>query len=415
VLFAVVMGWSFVSFWARTVPVRLANPDDVDFQQLVDAGQLAADSTAKALHQGRFYPATPLFPPLLTLPYSIREPWTFSLLRAVAFFLQAGLTGALIGRVARSAAAGAATSLLIVVTLHFPPTFYPVLSYPPAGLGFIAILVALHAHLTAARGGAAPWRALAGVALLVACLCLDLYIVLLPGFAVLSYLAGARTWRSLAREQFVIGATALAYLIAYAWFAHVHPSHYQGTRLSLTPGPAGGVLLRQFIGILPGFELVVNRIAECAVGPLFRPATEVVALLRANTLADAALSAGAGLACARLLTGVGPWRAARAGAALLLAAAIGLNLPIAFAEKYQVFIYHRQFPYEYAFHASCLLAGAVVVLLGGVHAARRRRWLACGTGLAAAAACFSAQASNRHVLASLQQTYNAAPPGALSR
>jgi hypothetical protein len=414
-LFGLVMTWSFVSFWARTVPVRLANPDDVDFQQLVDAGQLAADSTAKALHQGRFYPATPLFPPLLILPYSIREPWSFSLLRTLAFFLQAGLTGALIGRLARSAAAGAATSLLIVVTLHFPPTFYPVLSYPPAGLGFIALLVALHAHLTAARGGAAVWRAVAGAALLVSCLCLDLYIVLLPGFAVLSYLAGARTWRSLARELFVVGATALAYVTAYAWFAHVHPSHYQGTRVSLALGPAGGVLLRQFIGILPGFELVVNRIPECAVGPLFRPVGEALALVRANTLADAVLSAGAGLTVARLLTGCGPWLGARAGAALLLAAAIGLNLPIAFAEKYQVFIYHRQFPYEYAFHASCLLAGAVVVLVGGLRVVPRRRWVAFGTGFAVAAACFSAQASNRHVLAGLQQTYNAAPAAALSR
>jgi hypothetical protein len=92
----------------------------------------------------------------------------------------------------------------------------------------------------------------------------------------------------------------------------------------------------------------------------------------------------------------------------LLVAAIGLNLPIAFAEKYQVFIYHRQFPYEYAFHASCLLAGAIVVLIGAWPASRRRRWVVVGAGIAAGAACFSAQASNRHVLAELHRAFN--PP-----
>ena len=80
----------FAHFWVRTLPVRLANTDDVAFQQLVDDEQVAFFTDQNAREQGRFYFASPVFSPVFALPYQVHTAWLYSLLRTAALFIQTG-------------------------------------------------------------------------------------------------------------------------------------------------------------------------------------------------------------------------------------------------------------------------------------------------------------------------------------
>lgn len=409
---AFVCALAFVHFWVRSTPVRLATTDDVVFQALADEGTTETFTTENARSQARFYYGTPLFGPALSGLYEIRTPWLFSLLRTAALFAQIGLAGWLLARVTRVPALGAALGLLILATLHVPRTFYPVLSYPFDWLGFIAVLGALHLHLSFVRRRGALTGCLAAVLFLLACLMHEIFVLFLPLFAVLSWLQPAGGWFARLRTALGPGAVAAGYVTVYLLFSRQFPTTYDGTQFSLNLVSAGQVLVRQMIGILPGFELVVQRLVPGTPAPLFRTGPEVAESLRALprwdllvALTKAAALTGLLLRCSRHIPPVlrlWPWA---------LVFAVWLNLPIAFSAKYQVFIMQREFPYAYAFYAFfflCLaLLGAVTqglqLLLTG-H--RGPRLVAALLGLVTTVLCVSAAASNHRVMQFLAQKYN---------
>ncbi len=401
----------FLHFWVRTMPVRFATTDDLAFQAEADRGHGADYMTEAAHTQARFYYATPIFHRALLALYEVPSPWLFSLWRAAGFYLQIGLAAWLVARVLGHAVHGAAVALLLTGVLHLPPTFYLVLSYPFNWIGGSALLAALlchHAYLQQRR----LWPGIMAAGLyLLACLMHELFVLFLPTFVALSLHSSRGGWRGLIRANLGPAVVAGSYLLVYFAFAREYPTSYEGTRLSADFTAAGKILVRQMAGITPGFELLVNRPPAGTPGPLLRPLAEIGLTLRQLPMTDLWLGLGQALVLTWVLARC--LRHASPGARhwpWLLAWAVVLNLPVAFSEKYQTFIFHREYPYAYGFY-SYLCAGmagvGAVAWLGGrpTTPGERRVWV----GAFAAAAvifCVSAQASNHRILHLLLQRFN---------
>jgi hypothetical protein len=239
----------------------------------------------------------------------------------------------------------------------------------------------------------------------------DFFVLFLPAFVALSLLNPRRGWLGLARANLGPLLVAVAYVATYGIFAREFPTAYEGTHFSADFIAAGKILLRQMVGITPGFELLVNRPPAETAGPLFRSLPEI-----GRTLGDVprpALLLGLGQAlgltwvlgrCLRHTSPVArywPW---------LVAFAVALNLPVAFSEKYQVFIFHREYPYVYGFYSFLCLALAVisaVAWLGQRPCGPAGRRLLLGViGGVSVVLCISAQASNHRILQLLLQRFN---------
>lgn len=405
-----VLAWSFGHFWIQTMPVRVATGDDVRFQKIATQGTGEAYTTDIAGNEGRFIYGTPVYRFVLFSLYEVGNPWVFSLLRAIAFYVQVGLAAWLAARVTQSTAFGALLALLIVGTLHIPDTFFQLLSFPPIWLGFAALLGALHAHLSYLHRRQWASGLLAGVLYLLALLMHDVFVVFLPLFLALGWLRERPRWRDLPRQHLIPLAVAVAYVAVHRGFAREFPSAYEGTQFSLNFPVAAKVLLRQLIGVTPGFELLVQRLPEMTAGPLFREPAAVVQTIRALpwphwllALVTAGTSALMFWHCRRtpaLRTGLWPWALGFAGLA---------NLPIAFSVKYQVFILHREYPYGYAylsFYFLCVAAiGALVWLGRHLPPGIPSRVLAAAFGGGVFALGVSALASNQRILQILVEKY----------
>lgn len=400
-----------LNFWHETGPVRLATPDDVAFQAVADHGNVDAYLALNAREQGRFLYCTPLYRFVLIPPYALQPRWLFGVLRTTAFLAQIGLVAWLAARVLRNPAAGWIVALALAGTLHLPQTFYLVLSVPPMWLGFPALLGALHFHLTALHRPHWAPGFLAGLLFLLAMLMHDVFVVFLPLFPALAWLERADGWRGLLRANLVPVAVALAYVVAHRSFAREFPTAYDGTQFSLNVVSATQVVVRQLVGVIPGFELVVNRPTAGTGSPLWRELPDVLATFRLITGIDLLVAAGTALGVTVALrhalamptprARLWPWA---------VAAAVLATLPIAFSAKYQVFIMHREFPYGYAWFSFCFLGVAAVGILlqlGGRFAPGRNRLVFSN---AAGAGTFllnvSALASNHRVLQVLAHTYN---------
>jgi hypothetical protein len=411
IILTAVFALGFVHFWIRSTPVRLANTDDAVHQRLTDENGVAQWTIDNARSQGRFYFATPLVAGSLNVLYEIRNPWLFSLLRTMALFLQIGLAGWLLARVAHSPAWGAALSLFIMGTLHVPQTFYPILSFPGHWIGFCAVLAALHLHYTYLHRPGLLTGIATGALLLQGCLMGEIFVLFLPLFLSLSLLQPNPNWRHRLQANLAPLVTATGYVAVYLLFSRQFPSTYDGTRFSADLSLAGQVVLRQMIGIAPGFELLVRRQPAETGGPLFRELSEIVQTVTLIPWQDLLLAlveafslTGLLLHCSRHLPPLihrWPW-------ALCFAAF--LNLPIAFSVKYQVFILHREFPYVYAFYSFFFLS--LTVIAGASFGIRRlsrtgHRMLSAGLlGLLITTLCLSAMASNHRVLQILMQKFN---------
>jgi hypothetical protein len=406
--FVVLMAASFLHFWVRTAPVRFANPDDLAFQRVVNAGSAESYMVSNAISQGRFYFATPLYHYLLLSPYSLEAPWAFGVFRAGLFFLQAGLLGCLAGRLLRNGFLGAAVTLLVVSSLHLPSTFFPVLSYPAMGLGFSALLGALHCHLSYVRSHRHWLGACAAILFLFSCLSLELFVVLLPLFLAISLDTGGRSHGSMLRENMGVLIAAAAYFVVYFGFAWKFPSTYSGTHLSFDPVAGLGVLLRQVVGVVPGFELAVNRLPAGSNGDLFRPMAEIAMALGHTPPMDFVLGTAQAVAIVWLVVLGTQSRVVPARYWVsLVGFAFVVNLPIAVSAKYQNFIFHRQYPYIYGFYSFCLLSWALVALVAWCagRSGRIRQWSLAIFGIAVLSFCLTAKSSNHHVLAELAGTY----------
>jgi len=178
----------------------------------------------------------------------------------------------LAARVMQSAAFGALVSLLLAGTLHIPATFFLVLSFPPAWIGFAALLGALHCHLTYLRRPGLASGLLTGTLYLLAALMHDVFIVYLPLFVALSWLQEktARVSFAATKPDSPGGRAGLLWPCIAA-----SPGNFRratrARQFYLDALVAAKVLLRQLIGIVPGFELLVHRLPADTTGPLFRP------------------------------------------------------------------------------------------------------------------------------------------------
>jgi hypothetical protein len=402
---------SFVQFWVSTMPVRFACSDDTSSQAAIDERLSDSQLIEYARDQGRFFFATPVFQQAARAPYALHRPWLFSLCRTTALFLQISLAAILAARLLGNATCGAWLALFLTATLHLPLTFYPILSFPNLWIGGSAVLGALlcqHAHVHNPKF----WTGcLASALYLTACLMQDYFVVFLPAFVALSLLGPHRKLSGLARINTGPLVVAAAYAIVYAGFVRLHPSIYDGTRLSTNVVTAAKVLFRQMMGIAPGFELLVNRPPPGTTGPLFRSAGEIRATLAQTPLL------GLVLGCLQAISLT--WVSARslhhpAPAARhwpwLVALAILLNAPIAFSVKYQTFIFHREYPYVYAFYSSVCLGFAFIGLWiwsGRWSDSPGRRLSLVGLhGCVMLTLCISAQASNHRVLEILLKSFN---------
>jgi hypothetical protein len=400
----------FVHFWWETTPVRLANPDDVAFQA-ASHGDRAAYLDNNGHSQGRFYFLLPLFRYVFFRPCDVTQPWAFSLIRAVAFFTQVGLAAWLAARVMQSAIFGVTLVLFLVGTLHIPPTFFLLLSFPPSWLGFSALLGALLCHCEYVRQPRLLTGLLTAILYLLATLMHEIFVIYLPLFFAVSLLRERCGWRRPLHDNIGPIAVAVSYVAVYLLFATRFPSSYDGTRFSANFTAAGQVVFRQMTGIIPGFELVVNRPSAETAGPLFRDAAEITSTMAGVTWPGVLLAIGTALGltyafshCLRAsLPRARYWPWALGFACLA-------NVPIAFSAKYQVFIFHREYPYAYAYYSFFFLGvaiiGALVCLGRRVPEGTGRRLVIGLFGLVAIALCYSAVASNHRVLQILQHRYN---------
>lgn len=404
--------WAFVVFTSTTASVRFGCVDDVTNDELVKSGRLAEVMIGASAAQGRFYHAVPchLWPYRL---YHVDSPAVFSTVRALLFFAEIGLAGWLCGRIAHSATVGWLAVLFGLGALHLPTTFFAVLSYPTMAIGFSSLLASLHFHLNHLRRGSAASAVCSAVLFLHACFYLEIFVLYLPLFLALSWHAGHRSPRRLLRSALGAVVTAIAYLAVYRLFTQLHPSSYGGTRVAVNVPTALNALFRLTASVIPGFELLVHRTFPSGGGSLFKTMAEIreafadapfshylLALLQGTALAGLMKHAIAVAGRTRLTLMV-------AGACVLLP-----NLPVCLTERYQVWAYHREFPYIYSFYGYCALAGLLAFVVNGIAAKTRAaipstRVAAAAVFAAGLGALVSAKASNAHTLKLLRQWHNA--------
>jgi hypothetical protein len=411
-LLVLVLAATLAVFVHDTQSVRHGNVDDVANDHLVRTGGLEAHTTAAAEIQGRFYLTTPLhlWPYRL---YEIDSPLLFSAARGVLFFAQIGLAGWLCARLARSAAVGGLAVLGGVAALHLPATFFAVLSYPTMAVGFCSLLASLHLHLSHLRRPSPVAALLSGLLLLHACLYLEVFVVYLPLYPALSWQHGYSTVRTSLRSAAAPLAAVVGYLAVYACFTRLHPADYGGTRLGLDPGASLNALARLSFSVIPGCELLVHRTHPAGGGDLLKSGGEVLAALAGTPLWRYGLAVISGLTFGALL-----WHAARAvprssglAPAVLAGAAVFLpNVPVSITERYQVWVYHREYPYIYSFYSYCALVALAALLLPRLVAppGRAARARVVVLALLGSGVFASAQASNRVTLGLLRQWHGPA-------
>lgn len=403
-------------FVVATRPVRLANDDDVMLQRVSadpHTGALERYFANYALREGRFYPAISVY----SLPdqiYAIRGETLFATARGLLLWAQFALVGWLVARLSGSEAAGWLCLTASAGALHIPAIFYPVLSYPIIATGSIALLLALHCYLSSLRRSGGWWLLAAGCLHLYALICHENFIVftlLYPGLDWAS--RQGRRIRDAAAQSVPLFVISAAYAGCYVAFKRAFPSGYDGTVLSLHPGAAVLSWLRQTLAAFPGFELLVNRGAPYpTVGPLWKSAREIGAIVRALPALDVALAlatalVSAGLARQAAAPGMRAWRAALV---LLIAAALPNVLP-SLTQKYQESAHHRFYPYVYSFSCYYLGAAAAACLWAALCGRLGLKCLRLQIAVAAFSlllfALFaSALASNAHSLALLKMWFN---------
>lgn len=280
------------------------------------------------------------------------------------------------------------------------------------GVGFISLLAALHFHLSYSRRGSAISALFSGLLLLHAGFFLDLFMVFLPVFFALSWHEGRRSLRRLARSAIGPMTAAVAYLAAYGLFAAVYPSVYAGTTWSLDPGAATTSLMRQTLSVIPGYELFAHRTHPAGAGPWLKSAAEIRAVFAATPGWAWGLAALQGVSLWALAVHAARGRTVSIGVmAVALACALLANLPMSLTARYQIWAYHREFPYIYSFYAYCALAALFVFAVQRL-LSHLPRFGKAQPGFQVAFAAFglalfvSAAASNAHTLDLLRQWHN---------
>jgi hypothetical protein len=399
-----------------TEPVRLANSDDVKIQTALSQphkekrDELFVDWSQQ---QGRFYFACPSY----QLPYAIyaiKDPFLFSLSRAIIVYAQFILLGCLVARLCQNEAVGWLVVLISGGALHIPSIFYPILSYPAYSAGSIAVLLALHCFLSNLKTPQIKWLLAACLFYLFALLWHENFLIFALLFPALCWAAGSGlTPAAIIQRSLPVFCVAGIYLGIYFGFRHIFPGSYDGTAVSFDLVGAVDAWTRQTFAALPGFEFFINRAAPYPnLGPFWKNGVALAATLYSVTLTGFALAFGGGLVTTAL--------ARRAAAAcvptrkiilFLLLAAVLPNILPSLTQKYQMTAHHRLYPYVYSFNSYCWgIAGAtasLIVILGRPHVALSvKRGSLLLSLLIMWALFFSAQASNQYTLNLLCRWYN---------
>jgi hypothetical protein len=399
-----------------TEPVRLANSDDAKFQAALsqpNKEKLNELFTDWSQRQGRFYFASPSY----GLPYAIyviRNPFLFSLSRAIIVYAQFILLGWLVARLCNDEAVGWLVVLISGGAMHIPAIFYPILSYPAYSAGSIALLLALHSFLSNLKSTQIKWMLGSCVLYLFALLWHENFLIFVLLFPALCWATTSRlTLAEIIQRSLPILCVAGIYLCTYIGFRHLFPPIYDGTVTSFDLAGVVNAWTRQTFAALPGVELLINRAASYPnVGPLWKNSVALAATLHSVSLTGFALAICGGLlavALARRTTATCV-PTLKTISFLLFAAALPNILP-SLTEKYQMTAYHRLYPYVYSFNSYYWgIAGATILLVFILGRPNISLWASRGrlllTLLLMWAIFISAQASNQYTLNLLSRWYN---------
>lgn len=412
---ALLLGALMLNFAAATRRVRLANDDDVRIQAAFsqpDERVLDRFLNDWSEQQGRFYFSAGSY----RLPYaiySIHGRAAFSLARAALLVAQFALTGWLLARLCRNEAAGWLCAVAASAALHVPAVFYPVLSYPAYSAGSTAVLLALHCFLTGVERSQARWLFLAACLHLFALFWHENFLVFTVLYPALGWAGRGGTRGAILRACLPVILVSAAYFGVYSLFRRMYTTGYDGTVLSFDPLGAANAWMRQTLAAAPGFELLINRAAPYpSVGPLWKSAGQVLAILGAVPAAGAVLALVAAVVSAGLARRAASCGIAAAPAAVFLILASALpNVMPSLTQKFQENAHHRFYPYVYSFNCYCWGVAAATALWLMLARERdpggpRLRWLVAPLFVLLLALFVSAQASNRHTLELLRTWYN---------
>ena len=391
-----------------TLDIREANLDDVDYHRAASDGRRLATVQHFNTSQARYYGLLSFIP--FWIQDSIGPRWLFQLVRLGLVAVSLGVLGRLATRITGSPELAPLWSLLWIVALQIPPTFYGLLSYPAMHCGFILVLLALHRFLADLHDPAPKtisWGA--GLLFLASLNFSEAFLGFAPAFPLLWWWtipAGRRkaAWRSLSP----IGAALMVYLGVYLSYRTLHPPSYEGTVAGTNVRNMLLYLFRYSTSSLPGFELVIDR---DSAHPALAGWPEIIRRLGTFNPARLPWVLSAGIVAAWALV-QSRFTLPRRQAILLAAGllAIGLlylGLP-AVSAKYQDFAYRRLYPHVYNFIFVHFLWLALAVLglnLIARHPPGTTRRLICAGLLAfgVMTAGFLSQVTNPLVLQQIRQ------------
>ena len=400
-------------FQMETWEVRFGNIDDVDYFTVFRSGTLLSYIEATARSEGRFFQFW--YQGFIELLNHIRSHFWFGLHRTVLVGGEFALGAWLLARLSGDNRLGWLFWVLGLGTLQIPPGFYPLLSYPPIGFGFIALLTAALAYDHALVDDQ-PRLSYAAAACFVASLLLhDIFVTFAPLFPLILLARHPRRFRENLSTLTPLAVGFAAYLVIYFGYRWLRAAEhtYEGTAFSFDLVAWAMTWLRYTLSVAPGFELWFLRDLS-PPAPLLREWTSAAEFVgRELSFSGVAKAALLVVSVGWLIREPLPPTARRRVVALLAGACVLAALacvPIALTPKYHFWARHRQMPYVYSFftvYFGWVAAGAGLLALRGEAIQRPLLNWKLGTALIAifyAALC--AQITNPAVLRHLHEKYN---------
>lgn len=400
-------------FQMETWEVRFGNIDDVDYFNVFRSGTLLSYIDATARSEGRFFQFW--FQGFTELLNHIRSHFWFGIHRTLLVGGQFALGAWLLARLSGDKRLGWLFWVLGLGTLQIPPGFYPLLSYPPIGFGFIALLTAALAYDHALVDDQPRLRYAAAACFVVSLLLHDIFVTFAPLFPLILLARRPRRFREDLSTLTPLAVGLVAYLViyfCYRWLTAAEHT-YEGTALSFDLVAGVMTWLRYTLSVAPGFELWFLRDLN-PPAPLLREWTSAAELVSSefsfNGVAKAALLV---VSVGWLIRGpLSPTSRHRvvaliAGACVLAAFAC---VPIALTPKYHYWARHRELPYVYSFftvYFGWAAAAAGLFALRGYGSRHPLLDWKIGTAFVGIFyAAFCAQITNPAVLRHLHAKYN---------
>ncbi len=242
-------------FQMETWEVRFGNIDDVDYFTVFRSGTLLSYIDATARSEGRFFQFW--FQGFTELLNHIRSNFWFGLHRTVLVGGEFALGAWLLARLSGDNRLGWLFWVLGLGTLQIPPGFYPLLSYPPIGFGFIALLTAALAYDHALVDDQPRLRYAAAACFVASLLLHDIFVTFAPLFPLILLARRPRCFRENLSTLTPLAAGFAAYLVIYFGYRRLTAAEhtYEGTAFSFDLAAWVMTWLRYTLSVAPGFEL----------------------------------------------------------------------------------------------------------------------------------------------------------------